>query len=212
MTVAELINLMGTLSLGNENISAQERAIYLQYLNLAHLDLYSATANLNQSLLLCQTLENEEGASSMTLPHNPFLIDRVYIASLKKGLKQSSLANILAVDPDLSQTGDPQSFYVQKDQLWLYPHQTSSYTTTVWYVPNPAPLTENTPEEDIPYPIPYHPVLADGALYYVFQDEGGFKNTQRESQAKARWQTGKARLLSYLYYNTGYRFSTFRSV
>jgi hypothetical protein len=63
---------------------------------------------------------------------------------------------------------------------------------------------------DIPHPV--YPVLADGALYYLFQEEGGFKNTQKELEARKRWETGKSRLLSYLYTSSGQTFSTFSSV
>jgi hypothetical protein len=82
----------------------------------------------------------------------------------------------------------------------------------VWYVPQPSPLTEATEEAEIPYPVAYHPVLADGALYYLFQEEGGFKDAQKDVQARVRWETGKSRLLSYLYYSSGQTFSTFSSI
>jgi hypothetical protein len=73
-------------------------------------------------------------------------------------------------------------------------------------------LTEATAEAEIPYPVAYHPVLADGALYYLFQEEGGFKDAQKDIQARVRWETGKSRLLSYLYYSSGQAFSTFSSI
>jgi hypothetical protein len=82
----------------------------------------------------------------------------------------------------------------------------------VWYVPQPSSLSEETEEGDIPYPVAYHPVLADGALYYLFQEEGGFKDAQKDVQARVRWETGKSRLLSYLYNSSGQTFSTFSSV
>jgi hypothetical protein len=82
----------------------------------------------------------------------------------------------------------------------------------VWYIPQPPAFTEATEEKDIPYPIAYHPVLVDGALYYLFQEEGGFKSSRRENEAKARWETGKSKLLSYLHNSSGQTFSTFSSV
>lgn len=36
MQVSDLITLMGTLSVGSDNVTTAERAIFLQYLNLAH--------------------------------------------------------------------------------------------------------------------------------------------------------------------------------
>jgi hypothetical protein len=82
----------------------------------------------------------------------------------------------------------------------------------IWYVPQPIPLTEQTPEEDIPYPFAYHPVLVDGALYYLFCEEGGFKNLQKAQDAQRRWEVGQTRLLAYLYNSSGQLFSTFSSV
>ena len=92
------------------------------------------------------------------------------------------------------------------------PVQTAVTSIKVWYVPQPITLTEQTPEQDIPYPLAYHPVLVDGALYYLFQEEGGFKNLQKAQAAQARWELGKERLIAYLYNSSGTSFSTFSSV
>ncbi len=215
MNVSDILTLMATLSIGGENLTDTERSIFLSYLNLAHFDLYAATANLNQNLLTVETLANEEGSNSIELPQTPFLIDKAYIASLQKTLIQRSLADILKTDPDLSQEGQPQSFYRRNNVVQFYPSQTISYDTTIWYVPSPTPFTKDTLEADIPYPPAYHPVLADGALSYVFQDDGGFKNSQREYEAKRRWERGKSRLLSYLYYSNRFnsqRLGTLKNV
>ena len=83
---------------------------------------------------------------------------------------------------------------------------------SVWYTPQPSLLTENTDESEIPYPPAYHPVLVDGGLYYLFQQEGGFKNTTKENEALIRWQNGKTRLLSYLYTSSGEFLPTFSNV
>ncbi len=82
----------------------------------------------------------------------------------------------------------------------------------VVFVPQPKFLKAETPEDDIPYPLAYHPVLVDGALYYLFQEEGGFKSPQKAQAAEQRWEIGKTRLISYLYQASGSSFSTFSSV
>jgi hypothetical protein len=55
---------MGHLSLGNDNINATERAIFLQYLNLAHFELYQGTASLNQALYDFEEIDKAQLASS----------------------------------------------------------------------------------------------------------------------------------------------------
>ena len=203
---------MGTLSLGNDNIKAQERAIFLQYLNLAHFELYQETANFNQDLLVSQNIPNVPGNNYVTLASPPFLINTVYLPAIKKELKHISVVDALKADPDSSQTGAPYGYVRRRNRVEFFPKQITAMPVTVWYIPQPSLLAENTLETDIPYPIVYHPVLADGALYYLFQEEGGFKNAQKANAAQDRWEAGKTKLLSYLYNSSGQRLSTFSNV
>ena len=99
MTVAHLLTLMGHLSLGNDNINATERAIFLQYLNLAHFELYQSTASLNQQLYEFEVLEKEEDEADVTLAKTPYMMGMVYIRSLKKKLKHLSLQEAIEDKP-----------------------------------------------------------------------------------------------------------------
>ena len=212
MQVAGLLNLMGNLSLGNDNITQVERSIFLQYLNLAHLELYQVTANFNQDLLTDERLVSEHPYGSVTLSEKPYLVNSVYDASNQQNLSQMSLAAKLAQDPLFMHEGRPRHYFVKRARINFVPRPTTSAVYKVWYVPQPITLTEQTTEQDIPYPLAYHPVLVDGALYYLFQEEGGFKNLQKAQAAQARWEVGKTRLLAYLYNSSGQLFSTFSSV
>lgn len=214
MKVAELLTLMGTLSVGNDNITPTERAIFLQYLNLAHLELYQGTANFNQDLLVKEVLTTQEGLNTVTLSKMPYLVSSVYDATHKQPLKRLAVAE--ASDPAYIPQGTPQGYCMQKAILSFIPvatvpAQTSAVSVVVWYIPQPSAFTEATEEKDIPYPLAYHPVLVDGGLYYLFQEEGGFKSSHKENEAKARWETGKSKLLSYLHSSGGQTFSTFSS-
>ena len=40
MTVVQILTLMGSLSFGDKNITETETSLFLNYLNLAHLELY----------------------------------------------------------------------------------------------------------------------------------------------------------------------------
>ena len=213
MTVAHLLTLMGHLSLGNDNINATERAIFLQYLNLAHFELYQSTASLNQQLYEFEVLEKEEDEADVTLAKTPYMMGMVYIRSLKKKLKPLSLQEAIEDNPDRSRHGEPQGYTLrQNNLLMLWPFDPRPLPLVIWYIPQPTPMTEQTPEQEIPYPLAYHPVLVDGALYYLFQEEGGFKNTQKAQAAEQRWEVGKSRLISYLYNTGGGSLSTFSSI
>ena len=212
MEVSTLLSLMGNLSLGNDNITAVERAIFLQYLNLANLELYQITANFNQDLLVQVTLANQVDSNQVQLPETPYLVNSVYDLTHQRQLRRISLNDAITKDPAFTANGTPTQYFVQRDVLEFVPTQTAITSINLWYVPQPTTLTEQTPEQDIPYPLAYHPVLVDGALYYLFQEEGGFKNLQKAQAAQARWEVGQTRLLAYLYNSSGQLFSTFSSV
>jgi len=212
MEVSTLLSLMGNLSLGNDNITAVERGVFLQYLNLAHLELYQVTANFNQDLLVQVTLANQVGSNQVQLPETPYLVNHVYDITHQRKLCRISLSDAITKDPAFTANGNPTQYVVRRDVLEFIPTQTAITSINLWYVPQPIPLTEQTPEEDIPYPFAYHPVLVDGALYYLFCEEGGFKNLQKAQDAQRRWEVGQTRLLAYLYNSSGAVFSTFSSV
>ena len=213
MKIAELLTLMGHLSVGNDNITPTERAIFLQYLNLAHLELYQETANFNQDLLIQENLISQQGANTVMLSKMPYLISTVYVLTPgQKKLPRLSVVDGNDLDVSTQGKGTPSAYFIQKNTLSFVPPQTAPVSAIVWYVPQPKTLAEAMEEGDIPYPVAYHPVLADGALYYLFQEEGGFKNTQKELEARERWKTGKSKLLSYLHNSSGQSFSTFSSI
>lgn len=212
MQVSDLITLMGTLSVGSDNVTASERAIFLQYLNLAHFQLYQETAAWNDDLLVAENLSTSAESPVITLSQFPFAMNSVFDNTNKQALSQKSIRDIIVDDPLLSKSGEPQIFYVIKNRLNFYPVPSDIVEVKVWYTPQPSSLNENSEEQDIPYPVAFHQVLADGALYYLFQQEGGFKNTVKEGEARERWMTGKTSLLSYMYSNSAQYLSTFSNV
>lgn len=209
MTVLEILKLMATLSVGTDNVTAGERGIFLQYLNLAHFELYQETASLNQDGWVSETLTKPQNTQAVTLAQSPYCINKVYDRTHQKTLNRLSLADLLEKDPDRKATGSPSQYVIQGRELTVYPLQTPVLSLKVWYVPQPTALTEQTREQDIPYPLAYHPVLADGALYYLFQEEGGFKNPQKALAAEQRWEKSRLTLVSYLYQSSGQTLSTF---
>ena len=212
MHVTGLLTLMGNLSLGNDNITQVESAIFLQYLNLAHLELYQVTANLNQDLLIQETVANLEDSNQVQFSKIPYLVNSVYDRTHQRKLRRISLTDAIERDPDFVSTGNPCQYFVKQNIIHFVPVQTAVTSINVWYVPQPITLKEQTTEQDIPYPLAYHPVLVDGALYYLFQEEGGFRDSQKSQAAQKRWETGKSRLISYLFNGSSQVLSTFSSV
>lgn len=212
MRVSELLTLMGHLSIGNDHITPTERGIFLQYLNLAHLELYQETANFNQDLLVTETLATqpaENGEHKATLSRMPYLVSGVFDRTNRRPLCRFSVEEAIHNAFGAANMRIAFGYAVQRNVVSFIPAPLKELSITVWYVPQPPTLTEMMDEADIPYPIAFHPVLVDGALYYLFQEEGGFKSSQREQEARARWQTGKTKLLSYLFSSGGQTLSTF---
>lgn len=209
MHVSDLLTLMGHLSLGNDNVSNAEREIFLQYLNLAHFELYQQTASLNMDLAWARTLTTEEGEMSVRLPDPPYIMQRVYDLTHHRPLTRASVAELYQLNPESGGVGPPRMYYVIGPELQFYPLPTTTLTVKVLYIPQPVSFRQETVEDDIPYPLAYHPVLVDGALYYLFQDQSGFKNPVKMAEAKQRWKGGQSRLLAYLKGATGLSLSTF---
>lgn len=210
MQISQMIALMGNLSVGLDNVTREDQNIFLQYLNLAHFELYQDTANINQDIFINEVVVSNYNVA--TLSHIPFLIISAFDVTNRNSLEESSLSDILHDDPIFTDTGYPESFFVQKNLLNFHPIQTSNVTMNVWYAPQPQSLTLATAEVDIPYPTAFHPVLVDGALRYLFQDEAGFKNPVQHQAADKRWEVGKSRLFAYLFNTKGSHISTFQSV
>jgi hypothetical protein len=208
MQVSALLTLMGNLSLGNDNVTEVERAIFLQYLNLAHFELYQITANFNQNLIKKTEIDIGVGKIDHDLGFTPYLVNAVYGDKVK--LKHMSL--LLEDVPIWRIPGTPEYYCIKKQIIIFAPKSKIPFSLMLYYVPQPVLFEKETPEGEIPYPLAYHPVLVDGALYYLFQEEGGFKNMQKSQGAQERWEIGKTRLLSYLYNSSGERLSTFSNV
>jgi hypothetical protein len=209
-----MISLMKTLGIGNVLGDSTSQAIALQYLNLAHEELYSETANINcQNFINDPNLESVAGQTHVTLSFNPFTVLKVFPIGHKFPLSPKSVLELEEYKFLNPSSGNPCFFNNIEKTLNFFPIiSTSIYNFNVWYSPERTLFDENTPETAIPYPLSYQRVLVDGALYYLFQDESGFKNPKKEDQALRRWETGKINLKSYFYGANKQSISTFRSV
>lgn len=212
MNVSEMITTMRNLSIGKVYSDADANAIALTYLNLAHDELYRETANLNSIISVKDTIISIANQSFITLSRNPFLISTVYCTGKLSALLGLSLVKFEAYQRETVYKNMPEVYSNIGKVLNFHPIVSGvSYTFDVRYPPERTALDITTPEESIPYPLSFHGVLVDGALYYLFQDESGFKNTLKENRAEERWLSGKANLINYLYGSNRQIMSTFQS-
>lgn len=213
MNVSDMISLIRTLGIGdistNDNKSTE---IALQFLNLAHDELYRETAPINCDIFEHDTLQNSVGIYSVTLTKIPFSIAAVFPQGFKYTLKHRSLIQFQLEKFKYQYSTSPCIYNNVGQVLSFYPYVTNAqYTFDIWYPPERTVLDLNTPEASIPYPLSYQSVLVNGALYYQFQDESGFKSSRKEDNAEKRWIEGKQDLKSYLYGANKQLLTTFRN-
>lgn len=200
MNVMDMINLMGTLGIGEVSSDKDSKRIALTYLNLAHDQLYSETANLNEKLFVDETHASIAGQDNFTLYTEPFSLIGVWVSGQPFPLRILPETEFYNYKKRRSYSGAPEICSIVGNKINFFPNDSGvSYTFNVKVCPNITPLQENTPESSIPYPILYHRVLINGALRYMFNDEAGFKNTTRENEAAKEWDNGRFELITYLY-------------
>lgn len=212
MNVSTMVSLMQTLGIGsvyNDDISKE---IAIEYLNLAHDELYRETASINYENLISDNLISMAGINKVTLTQIPFSVIKVFPIGFKRELEGISIIDLAEKQFHDNTSRNPEFYSMVNQTLLFFPFITTTvYSINVWYAPERFLLQLETPEYLLPYPISYQSVLVDGALYYLFQDEGGFKNSKKENEALSRWKKGKIDLTSYLKGSNKQIISTFRN-
>jgi hypothetical protein len=192
MNVSEIVQLIANQGLGNDTPTLADQTIYLRYLNMAHKELYRAVkildparASVNADIIITN------GAGD--LPANIMRLTSAINEDRGRKLAQKTLDWIEDNDPLVEQTGDPAYWYFgDGNRIFTYPRTT--HDLRIRYIPQAQNFTLETLEAAIPYPIEHHPILVDGALYYLFQSEGGFKSGTKAAGAQVKWLRGKAAL------------------
>jgi len=213
MNVSDMINVMKTLGIGQVYSDDETNQIFLTFLNLANDQLYSETANINSGILVNDpALVSVINQNSVTLTKTPFSISRVFPVGKKNALDGKSVLDFADYQFANSDSNDPSVYTSIGKNLMFWPFVNDiSYTMNVWYAPERTMLELTTQESGIPYPPSYQRVLVEGALYYLFQDESGFKNPRKENAALERWDKGRADLKSYFYGSNNMLIRTFEN-
>ena len=212
MNISDMIDIMRTLGIGEVYNDDTSQEIALRFLNLANDELYRETANINPNILTIDIIESFENESFFVLNSIPFSISKVYRIGSTVPLRGLSILEFNTYTIENPNPGDPAVYCVKGDVVSFWPFSPDvTYTFNTSYPVERTLLDITTIEADIPYPISYQSVLVDGGLYYLFQDEGGFKNPIKENEALRRWQKGKTDLKSYFYGSNKQFITTFSS-
>jgi hypothetical protein len=202
MLVGEIIDLIAKLSIGLDSPTVDDRSIYLSYLNLAHFELYKKVAAVNTRIAIQRDILNVTNGVVDPLTKDMFNIRSVYRNDINFQLKPYSFDKIQTRDPSLIYTGQPTYWYYINNQLTVWPLFTQTVENGgigVVYDLQPLPFDlDDNSDLSIYYPVPYHPVLIDGASYYMFQSETGFRTESKMNSMMTRWETGKNNLYNYL--------------
>ncbi len=212
MNVSDMISAMDILGIGKVYSDEDSKRIALVFLNLAHDELYRETANLNSDVLIKDVVTTIANQSILPLGQPTFSVSKVLQVGRKYKIEGKSVLDFADYESENLESADPVIYTKIRQTVSVYPIvPTSIYTFNIWSAPERTPLFINTPESGIPYPLSYQSVLVNGALYYLFQDESGFKNQTRENEALRRWVNGKKDLISYLYGSNSQSISTFEN-
>ncbi len=201
---------MGLMSVGQDDSSPSDQAIFLKYLNLAHQELFPITAHINSDLLIAKLVPTVVDENILYLSQPFYMINKVHIQGQYTTLRRLTFDQYLNMSLlNSREAGSPRYFSVHKKGIYLYPAPTDGvYQVAVFYIPL-VTLTLDMEEDDIPYPVAYHHVLLNGALTLLFRDESGFRSTSKEQDIKEDWVAGQRNLVSFLSYQSCGSLSTY---
>jgi hypothetical protein len=211
MNVSDLIDLMANLSIGLDNPSDSDISIFLKYLNLAYYELLQDSHAQNPDVpIIREELTCTDGVLDST-QYKPFIIKKVWDAVSNTPLIPTNEKKISDKDPGLKTIGQPQEWYYASGQVNIYPLYTGQIGISYLKIPDSLKIT--TSSDQILIPKIFQQILADGAAYYVFQQETGFKDAMKQAESKIRWKDGKIKLFNY-FKNLGgqYAYSTYSPV
>lgn len=200
MQVAQMLEILVRFGVRSDLITADEKETYLEYLNLAHQELYRLSASLNEDALSTEVVGTAVANGYTSLLEVPFKVIKVVEKTENIVLVPTTYSLIKNDYPtytlDSPYEGTPTSYFMRGSKLYIAPAKET--TLDVLYIPPAARLTAQT--EDLPYPTSFQPILIDGALKYLYQDveESTIKDEARIRNAAINWELGKGKLMTYL--------------
>jgi len=182
MNVDSIISRIAKLSSDEDSPDLESQQRILDYVNLAHFEIYQRTAVLNSNRL-GTTEDLTQTAGSSTISAEPFKVLSVVDLDEERLLEERHIEDIEQDYPMIDDIGSPDYFYLSgTTTLNTYPLNNAD--VRIRYIPMPTELALGGAESTIPYPSPYHRALIMGGLYYMYQDERDFRTVQEISVAK----------------------------
>lgn len=202
MQASDVLNRVIDLSLGQNDVSEEERVKFLEYLTLALVDFYTRTASMNEACHKIFTQDNIDERTDIALTDTtgrptPILhIQKIITPKLtfKKMISWSDMQ----IQKFLGQNEEP-VYCVQNNLVTLYSNGHKPYKVFISYIPALTHQIELSTDLSAFMPLQWHDLLIYGTLHYIYQDMDGFKSNVKESVAAKEWQAGLSRCVAALF-------------
>lgn len=200
MDVSEILKLLATLSIGLDDPTDSDVVVFMQYINLCYFEIIQETISQNPLCVIKkEVLDCTDGKVDST--SSPIFIPKViYDSASNIALSGTTFDEVIENDPGITQKGNPTQWYYSGGFINVYPYIAGlkAQSIGIQYIAQPPKLQSSTKSEDILIPPLFQQILADGASYYLFQSESGFKDQMKMQASIARWETGKQKLFAYM--------------
>jgi hypothetical protein len=200
MLVGDVLNFASQLSMGLDSPTADDAAIWLGYLNLAHFELFAQTATVNAGIPLITDKLNVTDGVCDPFTQSIYSVRSAYRIDINRVLQPTTYDKVLAQDPGGQILANPTHWYIINSILYTWPISTLTIEdgSGVGVIYNTQPIVFGMNDDlSLYYPVAFHPLLIDGTCYYMFQSETGFKNQEKMRTAEMRWTKGKTNLFNY---------------
>jgi hypothetical protein len=224
MDVKEILKLLATLSIGLDDIDVEsdnpslDVIVFMRYINQAYTEILQSTLAESPFVRKRKESVNCNDGDCDATEETIFLPITVYDVESNSPLLKTTYEEILKIDPGFTKEGViPEKWFYWNGIISVYPIVTSLLADGkgigVAYIPQPDLLTKDSESADIAIPAMYQSLLVDGASYYLFQSETGFKDQLKMQAAMKRWEDGKQKLFAYMKNFSGKQYySTYSAV
>lgn len=202
MQASDVLNRVIDLSLGQNDVSEEERVKFLHYLTLALVDFYTRTASMNEASCQTFTKDNIDERTDIAVtdrigrPSPILCIQKITTPTFT--FKKMISCSDMQMRKFLGQNQEP-VYCVQNNLVTLYSRGHTPYRVFISYIPALTARVELSTDLSAFIPVQWHDLLIYGTLYYIYQDMDGFKSSVKESIAAKEWKAGLSRCVASLF-------------
>lgn len=202
MNVADIIEKVAQLSLGDADPSVEEQESILDSLNAVYAILISKISDMDSQIgKYSQTNDYTTDANGdVTLPNAHALVRRAWSKDDERELEAVNLADIEEIDPFGKDTdASPLRFYLSgEDKVRMHPVPTAGHNIRLRYMEAPNILQLTTVEAAIKIPPSFHILLVWQTLPFVAIDERDKGSTSLLSYYETKARDLEDELFDYL--------------